>query len=97
MAAERTARRSTLALRVLGSAVVNRTLEGLNDRPTCSATSVVSSLFAIAGGPAIYDNSPLQRRLRDAHTAGAHFQIGSVSREIQGRLLLDQPADATML
>ena len=62
-----------------------------------TATSVVSSLFAIAGGPAIYDSSPLQRRLRDAYTAGAHFQIGSVSREIQGRLLLDRPADATML
>jgi len=62
-----------------------------------TATSVVSSLFALAGGPAIYDSSPLQRRLRDAHTAGAHFQIGSVSREIQGRLLLDQPGDATML
>jgi alkylation response protein AidB-like acyl-CoA dehydrogenase len=62
-----------------------------------TATSVVSSLFAIAGGPAIYDSSPLQRRLRDAYTASAHFQIGSVSREIQGRLLLDQSADSTML
>jgi alkylation response protein AidB-like acyl-CoA dehydrogenase len=62
-----------------------------------TATSVVSSLFAIAGGPAIYDDSPLQRRLRDAHTAGAHFQIGSVSRENQGRLLLDQPGETTML
>ncbi len=48
-------------------------------------------------GPAIYDGSPLQRRFRDAHTASAHFQIGPVSREIQGRLLLDQPADTAMI
>jgi indole-3-acetate monooxygenase len=62
-----------------------------------TAASVTSSLFALAGGPAIYDTSPLQRRFRDAHTATAHFQVGALSREIQGRILLDQPADSTML
>jgi indole-3-acetate monooxygenase len=62
-----------------------------------TAASVVSSLFALAGGPAVYDSSPLQRRFRDAHTATAHFQVGAVSREIQGRVLLDQPADTMML
>jgi indole-3-acetate monooxygenase len=63
---------------------------------TRTGATVVSSLFGLAGGPAIYDGSPLQRRFRDAHTAAAHFQVGSVSREIQGRLLLDQPADTMM-
>ena len=62
-----------------------------------TAASVTTSLFALAGGPAIYDSSVLQRRFRDAHTATAHFQVGSLSREIQGRVLLDQPADTTML
>ncbi len=62
-----------------------------------TAASVTSSLFSLAGGPAIYDSSPLQRRFRDAHTAAAHFQVGAASREIQGRVLLDQPADTTML
>jgi alkylation response protein AidB-like acyl-CoA dehydrogenase len=62
-----------------------------------TAAGVVSSLFALAGGPAIYDRAPLQRRFRDAHTANAHFQVGPVSREIQGRVLLDQAADTTML
>jgi alkylation response protein AidB-like acyl-CoA dehydrogenase len=62
-----------------------------------TGTAVVSSLFAFAGGPVVYDGAPLQRRFRDAHTANAHFQIGALSREIQGRILLDQPADATML
>ena len=45
----------------------------------------------------IYDGAPLQRRFRDAHTATAHFQVGPVSREIQGRILLEQQADTTML
>jgi alkylation response protein AidB-like acyl-CoA dehydrogenase len=62
-----------------------------------AGTAVVSALFGLAGGPAIYDGSPLQRRLRDAHTANAHFQIGAVSREIQGRILLGHEVDTTML
>jgi len=62
-----------------------------------TGASVVGLLFGLAGGPAIYDGAPLQRRFRDAHTASAHFQIGPVSREIQGRLLLDQPADTLMI
>ncbi len=62
-----------------------------------TGAAVVSSLFGMAGGPAIYDGAPLQRRFRDAHTASAHFQVGALSREIQGRLLLGQPADTTMI
>ena len=38
--------------------------------------------------PAIYDDSPLQRRFRDAHTATAHFQVNAASRELPGRILL---------
>jgi alkylation response protein AidB-like acyl-CoA dehydrogenase len=62
-----------------------------------TGADVVTSLFALAGGPAIYDGGPLQRRFRDAHTATAHFQVAVVSREIQGRVLLGQPADTMML
>ncbi len=62
-----------------------------------TGASVVSALFGLAGGPAVYDSSPLQRRFRDAHTATAHFQVGPVSREIQGRVLLDQAADTAMI
>jgi alkylation response protein AidB-like acyl-CoA dehydrogenase len=54
---------------------------------------VVRSLFDLGGGTAIYDDSPLQRRFRDAFTATAHFQVNAASRELQGRVLLDQPAD----
>ena len=62
-----------------------------------TGAAVTGSLFDLAGGPVIYDGAPLQRRFRDAHTATAHFQVGPVSREIQGRVLLGQQADTTML
>ena len=48
-------------------------------------------------GTAIYDDSPLQRRFRDAHTATAHFQVNAASRELPGRVLLGQEADTALL
>ena len=62
-----------------------------------TGADVVRSMFDLAGGTAIYDDSPLQRRFRDAHTATAHFQVNEASRELPGRVLLGQPADPTML
>ena len=58
---------------------------------------VVRTVYDLAGGSAIYDGSPLQRRFRDAHTATAHFQVNETSRELPGRILLGQPADAATL
>jgi indole-3-acetate monooxygenase len=58
-----------------------------------TSAGVVGSLYDLAGGPAIYDDSPLQRRFRDAYTATAHFQVNAASRELQGRILLGQPAE----
>jgi alkylation response protein AidB-like acyl-CoA dehydrogenase len=62
---------------------------------TCA--DVVRSMYDLAGGPAIYDDSPLQRRFRDAHTATAHFQVNAASLELPGRVLLGQPANTAML
>ncbi|HWX51927.1 MAG TPA: acyl-CoA dehydrogenase family protein [Solirubrobacteraceae bacterium] len=62
-----------------------------------ASAEVVRSLYDLAGGPAIYDDSPLQRRFRDAHTATAHFQVNAASLELPGRLLLSQPAETMML
>jgi len=61
------------------------------------SAAVVRDLYDLAGGPAIYDDSPLQRRFRDAYTATAHFQVNAASRELQGRILLGQPADTLMI
>ena len=62
-----------------------------------SSAEVARAMYDLAGGPAIYDDSPLQRRFRDAHTATAHFQVNAASRELQGRLLLGQPTDTSTL
>jgi len=62
-----------------------------------TSADVVRNMYDLAGGSAIYDTSPLQRRFRDAFTATAHFQVNEASRELPGRLLLDQPADVSML
>lgn len=62
-----------------------------------TSADVVRSMYDLAGGTAIYDNAPLQRRFRDAFTATAHFQVNEASRELPGRVLLDQPADVSML
>jgi alkylation response protein AidB-like acyl-CoA dehydrogenase len=61
------------------------------------SADVVRAMYDLAGGSAIYDDAPLQRRFRDAHTATAHFQVNDASRELPGRILLGQPADATTL
>jgi alkylation response protein AidB-like acyl-CoA dehydrogenase len=62
-----------------------------------TSADVVRAMYDLAGGTAIYDSSPLQRRFRDAYTATAHFQVNEASRELPGRILLDQSADVATL
>ncbi len=62
-----------------------------------TSADVVRAMYDLGGGTAIYDDSPLQRRFRDAHTATAHFQVNEASREVPGRILLGQPTDPAML
>jgi indole-3-acetate monooxygenase len=62
-----------------------------------TSADVVRSLYDLAGGAAVYDDSPLQRRFRDAYTATAHFQVNAASRELPGRILLGQQADTALL
>jgi alkylation response protein AidB-like acyl-CoA dehydrogenase len=62
-----------------------------------TSADVVRSMYDLGGGTAIYDDSPLQRRFRDAHTATAHFQVNAASREVPGRILLGQEAETALL
>jgi indole-3-acetate monooxygenase len=62
-----------------------------------TAADVVRTMYDLAGGSAIYDGAPLQRRFRDAFTATAHFQVNEASRELPGRILLGQSAETAML
>jgi indole-3-acetate monooxygenase len=61
------------------------------------SADVVRTMYDLAGGSAIYDGAPLQRRFRDAFTATAHFQVNEASRELPGRILLGQATEAAML
>ncbi|MFI9383765.1 acyl-CoA dehydrogenase family protein [Kutzneria sp. NPDC052558] len=62
-----------------------------------TAAEVVGVVYDLGGGSAIYEDSPLQRRFRDAHTATAHFQVNPATFELTGRLLLGQPTETTQL
>ncbi len=62
-----------------------------------TAADVARDMYDLGGGSAIYDDSPLQRRFRDAHAATAHFQVNPATWELTGRLLLDQPTETVML
>ncbi|MFD5080982.1 acyl-CoA dehydrogenase family protein [Streptomyces sp. NPDC058371] len=62
-----------------------------------TAADVTRSLYDLGGGTAIYEDSPLQRRFRDAHTATAHFQVNAATFELTGRLLLGLPAKTVQL
>ncbi len=62
-----------------------------------TSAEVVRSMYDLGGGTAIYDDSPLQQRFRDAHTATAHFQVNEASLQLPGRIVLGQPAETAML
>lgn len=61
------------------------------------SADVARAMYELAGASAIYEESPLQRRFRDAHTAIAHFQVNARSFELPGRLLLGLPSVTTQL
>jgi alkylation response protein AidB-like acyl-CoA dehydrogenase len=62
-----------------------------------TAAEIARSMYDLGGGSAIYEESPLQRRFRDAHAATAHFQVNPASWELTGRLLLGQPTQTALL
>jgi alkylation response protein AidB-like acyl-CoA dehydrogenase len=64
---------------------------------TRTSAEVTKVMYDLAGGTAIYEKSPLQRRFRDAHTATAHFQVSATSYEVPGRLLLGLPTRTEQL
>jgi len=62
-----------------------------------SSADVARSMYDLGGGTAIYDDSPLGRRFRDAHTATAHFQVNPAIWELTGRVLLGLPTRTEQL
>ena len=62
-----------------------------------TAVAVVSRLYLLAGGAAVFADSPLQRALRDVQVAAQHLMINDASFELTGRLLLGLPSQTQML
>ena len=84
----------------LGGAVSEELRLGLRlaaTHATRTSAEVVVAMYELGGGTAIYEDSPLQRRLRDAHTATAHFQVNAATWELAGRVLLGLATDTTQL
>jgi alkylation response protein AidB-like acyl-CoA dehydrogenase len=64
---------------------------------TTAGVQATEAAYRLGGGSAIYDSSPLQRRLRDAHAATQHMLVAPATWELTGRVLLGLPTDATQL
>jgi len=64
---------------------------------TASGTQATETAYRLGGGGALYESSPLQRRLRDAHAATQHMLVAPATWELSGRVLLGLPTDATQL
>lgn len=62
-----------------------------------SAVKATDLAYTLAGGPAVFETSPLQRCLRDIHTASQHLQVSPRLHETFGRLLLGRPTDTSTL
>lgn len=62
-----------------------------------ASARVVRTMYDLGSGSAIYETSPLQRRMRDAGTATAHLQVGASMWELTGRFLLGLPSDSGQL
>jgi alkylation response protein AidB-like acyl-CoA dehydrogenase len=59
---------------------------------TATCVRVVDACFAAGGGSALYESSPLQRRMRDLHVAAQHVGVQQRHYVNSGKLLLDSPA-----
>ena len=62
-----------------------------------AATEAVDAMQRLAGGSAIYESSPLERRFRDIHVATQHMLIGPATWELGGRALLGLELDDSQL
>lgn len=57
-----------------------------------TAARVVDVCYTVAGGTALYESSPLQRRLRDIHTLTQHASLQDTVFATAGALRLGRPA-----
>jgi alkylation response protein AidB-like acyl-CoA dehydrogenase len=62
-----------------------------------AAAAAVDEAQRLAGGSAIYETSPLERRFRDVHAVTQHMLVGPATWELTGRSLLGLELDDSQL
>lgn len=62
-----------------------------------TAVCITDAMYTLAGGAAVYNNSPLQRHLRDIHVASQHIMVSTNTLETIGQLLLGLTTDTSTL
>lgn len=62
-----------------------------------TAADVTRVAYDLGGGSAVYLESALQRRFRDAHAMTQHMMVAPATYELAGRVLLGLPTDASTL
>jgi alkylation response protein AidB-like acyl-CoA dehydrogenase len=62
-----------------------------------TAAGAVDAMYDLAGGSAVYDASPLQRRHRDVHVATQHMLVGPATWELAGRVALGVETETSQL
>ena len=58
---------------------------------------VVETAYHLAGGPAIFENQPFERRMRDMHTLAQQVQSQLINFEMAGQVLLGFPSTSKLI
>lgn len=62
-----------------------------------AAQEVVTAMYQLGGGNSIFQQSPLQKCLRDINVITQHFMVSDSIYELTGRLFLELETDTAML
>lgn len=62
-----------------------------------TAAEVCRNVYDMGGGAVLYEDSPIQRRFRDAHAITQHIVTAPASYELFGRVLFGEPTNAAMI
>lgn len=64
---------------------------------TRTCADICRATYDMGGGAALFLNNDLQRRFRDAHAITQHIVTSRAIYELTGRVILDRPANESML
>lgn len=64
---------------------------------TRTSAEIVRTMYDLAGGAALFEESPLQRQFRDAHAMTQHIVTAPATFELVGRMLFGLPTDSGMV